>query len=88
MTPFFVVGIICAVVSTVSLFFANEGIRGGGRIVGGLAWIFIGLNFELLGDLESLPRNCVVGGFVLVICGVVTALFGVRKLRRRNLKPQ
>jgi hypothetical protein len=34
--------IVCAFIATVSLLFKAESIRGAGRIIGGLAWCFVG----------------------------------------------
>jgi NAD/NADP transhydrogenase beta subunit len=78
------VGVAAAIVATLSFIAKNEGIRGAGRIVGGISSIFIGWAIAL----DAAP-NLVAGltgfeGYALVACGVATSLFGLRKFLRRN----
>lgn len=78
--PFFALGAALAVLSTLSLFAKNEGIRGGGRVIGGGAWLAIGVA-AWLGQQSDLT---VIAGVALVICGLVTLGSGARKFLRRN----
>jgi hypothetical protein len=79
-TSFFALGAVLAVLSTLSLLAKNEGVRGGGRVIGGGAWLAIGVA-AWLGHQDPLA---VIGGIALVICGLVTLASGARKFMRRN----
>ena len=79
-TSFFALGAVLAVLSTLSLFAKNEGIRGGGRVIGGGAWLAIGAA-AWLGQQNEFT---IIAGIALVICGLVTLGSGARKFARRN----
>ncbi|HNB16915.1 MAG TPA: hypothetical protein PLC15_16130 [Candidatus Obscuribacter sp.] len=71
-------GAILALAATVTLLFKNEGVRGAGRIVSGLAWLAMGA-----GVLSTNSNEVTAWG--LLLAGLVTTLSGVRKYRRRHL---
>ena len=80
----FALGVAAALVSTLSFFAKSEAIRGGGRIVGGAAWVLVALSIWSVGaDAISSPLLH-YGAGTLAICGAATSLFGLRKFLRRN----
>ena len=80
----FALGVVAALISTLSFLAKSEAIRGGGRIVGGAAWILVALSLWSVGNnaISSTLLHCGVG--TLALCGAATGLFGLRKFLRRN----
>ncbi len=79
----FALGVATALISTMSFFAKSEAIRGGGRIVGGAAWILVALSlWNVDNTISSTLLHCGVG--TLALCGAATSLFGLRKFLRRN----
>ncbi len=83
-TSLFVIAVLLAFANALTLFAKNEGIRGAGRIIGGLAWLFFGafLIASPAGN-ESLPLYTPLS-WLVVLTGVITLGSGVRKYARRN----
>lgn len=81
----FLVAVLLAFANALTLFAKNEGIRGAGRIIGGLAWLAFGA-FLLAspGGNESLPLYTPLS-WLVVASGVITLGSGVRKFARRNV---
>lgn len=73
--------VILAGLGSISLFFKTEGIRGLGRVVGGLSIVLTAVFINADGDYASV--RFLLGA--LAVCGVVTMLSGLRKFSRRNL---
>lgn len=83
-TSLLVLAVLAAVLNAATLFAKNEGIRGAGRVILGVAWILFG-SFLLVspGGNESLPLYTPLS-YLVVLSGVVTLGSGVRKFARRN----
>lgn len=79
-----IVAVLLAVTNAATLFAKNEGIRGAGRVIGGLAWLLFG-SFLLAspGGNESLPAYTPLS-WLVVVTGVITLGSGVRKFLRRH----
>ncbi len=81
----FVLAVLLAVANALTLFAKNEGIRGAGRVLLGLAWLFFGAFLIVSpGGNESLPLYSPLS-WLVVISGVVTLGSGVRKFARRKV---
>ena len=73
---------VLAFLSGGSYLFPQEGIRGAGRVIGGLSFVVLGIYFGfVLQPALNLVLNAVASLFV--VSGVVTVYCGVRKFRRR-----
>lgn len=74
-------GVLLLLASAVSLLFKNEGVRGAGRILGGIGTLLVGI---------FLLRDSTHGGIYtvlnwgVVLAAVVTIGSGTRKYLRRN----
>lgn len=83
---FFWLAILLAVISSLSLLSANEGIRGMGRVSGGLSTVFLGgvllANTVLTG---LLPAQYVFPESILILTGLITVGSGLRKFIRRGI---
>lgn len=81
----FALAVLLAVANGATLFAKNEGIRGAGRVLLGLAWLLFGA-FLLVspGGNESLPLYTPLS-WLVVLTGVVTLGSGVRKFARRKV---
>lgn len=73
--------VILAGLGSISLFFKTEGIRGLGRVAGGLSIVLTAVFIYADGAYAS--AQLLLGA--LAVCGVVTMLSGLRKFSRRNL---
>ncbi len=80
----FVISVILAVANALTLFAKNEGIRGAGRIIGGLAWLSFGA-FLLTAPVAAGSIALYTPlSWLIVLVGVITIGSGVRKYARRN----
>lgn len=68
--------------SAVSLLFKNEGIRGAGRVLGGVGWLLVG--FFLLTNTATDGGAYTLLSWGVVASGAVTVGSGLRKYLRRN----
>ena len=81
----FVVGTGFAVLAAASLLAKNEGLRGAGRIGGGVSTLLLGLSLLMLTyGSNTLPSEYGWLSAVLTFTGLVTVGSGVRKFARRN----
>lgn len=80
----FVLAVALAFASALTLLAKNEGIRGAGRVLGGLSWLFLGA-FLLLSQVgsQSIPLYTPLS-WVVVATGIITLASGARKFLRRN----
>lgn len=69
---------ILALICGASYLFAAEGIRGAGRVVGGVSFIVLAVYFGFV----ATPALYVVAG-MFGAAGVITVVCGVRKFMRR-----
>lgn len=79
----FVVAVVLSLASTLSLLFKNEGVRGMGRVVGGIAWALVGVTVVAAPPSE-VPFALALGSS-LIVSGLTTAALGYRKFKRRHL---
>jgi hypothetical protein len=78
--------LVTAVLNALSLLAAAESLRALGRIAGGLSWLAAGtLLLNLPPVAAALGSVACVGGWVLLLCGILAVGSGVRKYGRRNL---
>lgn len=77
-----VAAVATLVVQTASLFSANEGFRGAGRVFGGASILLLGIFVHAAAsNLGALVSAAAV---VIGLCGLITVAAGVRKYLRRN----
>ncbi|MBS1999112.1 MAG: hypothetical protein JSS86_22455, partial [Cyanobacteria bacterium SZAS LIN-2] len=82
----FLLALALAFVSTLSLLAKNEGIRGMGRVAGGLSWtLFAAFLLVLTCGTHQLPGEYAVPSGFLLLMGLVTIASGARKFARRNI---
>ncbi|MGH9548702.1 MAG: hypothetical protein ACRD3W_04970, partial [Terriglobales bacterium] len=74
-----------ALISAGSLLAKNEGIRGAGRVCGGVSTICLGVFLLLLSrGAHSMPEGSTLFSAIVLLTGIVTFASGVRKYFRRN----
>lgn len=80
------VGSFLSMAASGSLLFKSEAVRGGGRIVLGLAWVLMSIALWLLASAFGADSGQVTAVSVMLgVSALVTLGSGVRKYLRRNL---
>jgi hypothetical protein len=73
---------VLAFISGASYLFPQEGIRGAGRVIGGIAFVFLGFYFGFVLQ-PAIDRVLDAAAAMFVVSGVVTVVCGARKFMRR-----
>lgn len=77
---------ILAAVSALSLFCKTEGLRGSGRVAGGVSTLLIGISLlVMINGTGELSGSYSLPAWVIFICGLVTIGSGARKFARRKI---
>lgn len=79
----FAAAAVLCVLSTLTLLVKSEGVRGIGRVVGGIAWAFAGTGVIAL--TPGTIAFSLVLGWCFIGCGAITSALGIRKFNRRKL---
>ncbi|MBK9771009.1 MAG: hypothetical protein IPP57_09320 [Candidatus Obscuribacter sp.] len=80
------VGSFLSMAASGSLLFKSEAVRGGGRIVLGVAWVLMSIALWLLAGVFGAYSTLVTTVSVMLgVSALVTLGSGVRKYLRRNL---
>jgi hypothetical protein len=75
-------GVMLLLISAASLLFKNEGIRGAGRVLGGVGWLAVGV--FLLEDSATRESAYAWLSWGVILSGLATVCSGLRKFIRRN----